>query len=79
MVNIKEGLPANTWEEDMEPEAVNSVSNSIVSAITGVLKSPAAESHRLFFVVPTPVPYAKAESELFPLLRPLARPPGNSG
>lgn len=65
MVNIKEGLPAITWEEDMEPEDVSSVSDAIVSAITAVLKPSTAESHRLFFVVPTPVPYAKAESELF--------------
>jgi hypothetical protein len=65
MVNIKEGLAAITWEEDMAPEDVSSVSDAIVSAITAALKPPAAESHRLFFVVPTPVPYSKAESALF--------------
>ena len=60
----KAELPLITWEEDFGPEDVRRVSYMIVATITAALASPTAEQERMFFVVPTPTPYAKAEAEL---------------
>jgi hypothetical protein len=63
MVN-KTDLPIITWEEDFEPEDERRVSGLIVTTITAALALPADGYERLFFVVPTPTPYAKAEAEM---------------
>lgn len=65
MVNNKTELARISWKEAMEPEEVRRVSDSIASSIIATLTTPTAGSHRLFFIVPTPIPYKKAEEELF--------------
>lgn len=65
MVKDKEEHFGISWGEDMGPEDIHRVTDSIVSAITDSFKAPTAGYHRLYFVVPTPVPYAKAEAKLF--------------
>jgi hypothetical protein len=63
MVN-KRDLPIITWEEDFGPEDERRVSGLIVATITAGLALPADGCERLFFVVPTPTPYTKAEAEM---------------
>lgn len=58
------GLPAITWEEDFGPDDASAMSAVITATITARLKPPASGRERLFFVVPTPRPYAKAEAAL---------------
>ncbi|MDD1620691.1 MAG: hypothetical protein LUQ11_04365 [Methylococcaceae bacterium] len=58
-------LPRISWEENFGPEEINRIADLIVATITGSLAPPAGGRQRLFFVVPTPTPYAKAEKELF--------------
>lgn len=67
MVNKAE-LPAITWEENFGPEEDRRVSDLIVSTITAQLASPLAEREWLFFIVPTPSPYEKAEVNLLSAL-----------
>lgn len=56
-------LPRISWEEDFGAKDVRRVSDLIVATITAGLASPAVGRKRLFFVVPTPTPYAKAEAK----------------
>lgn len=58
------GLPPISWEENFGPEDEIRVSSVIVETITRALAAPAERRQRLFFIVPTPTPYAKAESAL---------------
>jgi len=64
MVNGME-LSRISWEENFGPEESRRTADLIVAAITSSLAPPAAGYKRLFFVVPTPTPYAKAEEALF--------------
>lgn len=57
-------LPHISWEENFGPEDMHRVSDIIVETITNVLTVPTDGRKRLFFVVPTPPPYVKAEVEL---------------
>lgn len=62
MVN-KADLPRISWEEDFGPQEADRVSGEIVAAISGNLPTPAAGFERLYFIVPTPAPYTRAEAE----------------
>lgn len=57
-------LPCISWEEDLGPDDIRRVSDLILATITDALALPADGSNRLFFVVPTPIPYVRAEAEL---------------
>jgi hypothetical protein len=57
-------LPQISWEEDFSREDERRVSGQIVATITSKLTPPAAGCSRLYFFVPTPAPYTKAEAKL---------------
>jgi hypothetical protein len=63
MVN-KADLPVIAWEESFGPTDERLVAGQIVAAITAPLLSPSVGRRRLFFVIPTPTPYANAERDL---------------
>jgi hypothetical protein len=62
-----EGIPKICWEENLGPDEMRRVSDGIVCGLTSRLALP-MERNRLFFVIPTPSPYAKAEAEMLSAL-----------
>jgi hypothetical protein len=62
-------MPSLHWEENLCDEDARVMTTRIIETLTGALGPRMAGSRRLFFVVPTPSPYARAEAELLAAAR----------
>lgn len=62
-------IPLITWEENFNLDDARRVSDLIVATLTEKLASKETGHSRLFFFIPTPTPYQKAEAKLFNAFR----------
>jgi len=58
----KPALPDIAWEENFQPEDEARVADHILRVLLARLPPPPPQATRLFFFIPTPTPYADAET-----------------